>query len=378
LTTKQRIDVQTMSGQKIVDEFYMRRALKLAEKGKGHVSPNPMVGAVIVKKNRIIGEGYHQRYGGSHAEINAIRNASEKVEGSTIYITLEPCSHHGKTPPCVEVILAYNIKRVVVGTIDPNPVVSGRGIKILENKGIKVTIGILEDECRKLNEKFFKFIQTRMPFITLKFAQSLDGRIALGTGDSKWVSSPVSLKFAHRLRSTHDAILVGAGTVLHDNPELTIRLVRGKNPIRIVVDSQLRIPMDARVLKNQDAAKTMIASTLRADPQRREQLAKMNIEVLLVDETPAHQVDLSKLFAELGRRGITSILIEGGAEIITSVLEKRMADRLIVAIAPKIFGKGVEAVGDLGIGNMEEVIHVVDRKFFRRGDDLILEGKIKK
>jgi diaminohydroxyphosphoribosylaminopyrimidine deaminase/5-amino-6-(5-phosphoribosylamino)uracil reductase len=372
------VDTQTTPKQKNVDEFYMRRALKLAKKGEGYVSPNPMVGAVIVEGNRIIGEGYHQRYGGLHAEIDAIRNASEKVAGSTIYITLEPCSHHGKTPPCVETLIAHKPKRVVIGTFDPNPVVSGRGIKTLKNHGMETTTGILADDCKKLNEKFFKFIQTRIPFITLKFAQSLDGRIALNTGDSKWVSSPGSLRVAHRLRSTHDAILVGAGTVLHDNPELTVRLVRGKNPIRIVVDSQLRISMDARVLKNQDAAKTMLASTLRADLHKRNQLAKMNIDVLLIDETPEHQVDLNKLFVELGRRGVSSVLVEGGAEIITSLLKERTADRLIVTIAPKIFGKGIEAVGDLGIGNMDGIIRLTDRKFFKKGDDFILEGKIEK
>jgi diaminohydroxyphosphoribosylaminopyrimidine deaminase/5-amino-6-(5-phosphoribosylamino)uracil reductase len=372
------VDTQTTPKQKNVDEFYMRRALKLAKKGEGYVSPNPMVGAVIVKGNLIIGEGYHQLYGGSHAEIDAIRNASEKVAGSTIYITLEPCSHHGKTPPCVETLIAHKPKRVVIGTFDPNPVVSGRGIKTLKNHGMETTTGILADDCKKLNEKFFKFIQTRIPFITLKFAQSLDGRIALNTGDSKWVSSPGSLKFAHRLRSTHDAILVGAGTVLHDNPELTVRFVKGKNPIRIVVDSQLRISMDARVLKNQDAAKTMLASTLRADLHKRNQLAKMNIDVLLIDETPEHQVDLNKLFVELGRRGVSSVLVEGGAEIITSILKERTADRLIVTIAPKIFGKGIEAVGDLGIENMDGIIRLADRKFFKKGDDFILEGKIEK
>ena len=222
-------------------------ALRLARKGEGCVSPNPMVGAVIVRDGRIIAEGYHRRCGENHAEINAIENATEPIAGATFYITLEPCSHYGRTPPCVDALIACRPGRVVIGTTDPNPKVSGKGIQALERHGIETKVGVLAEACRQLNEVFFKYIRTGIPFVTVKFAQTLDGRIATATGHSRWISSPPSLRFAHRLRSLHDAILVGSGTVLRDDPELTCRLVRGRNPLRIVVDSQLRSSPEARI-----------------------------------------------------------------------------------------------------------------------------------
>ena len=214
-----------------MDEFYMRRALRLAQKGGAWVSPNPMVGAVIVKEHRIIAEGYHQIFGGNHAEVNAINHASETIDGSTIYVNLEPCTHYGKTPPCCESIIACKPARVVIGTPDPNPIISGRGIETLKRHGIETTVGVLEESCRRLNERFFKFIQTGTPFVTLKFAQTIDGRIATAVGHSRWISSEKSLRFAHMLRSHHDAVLVGVGTLLQDDPELTVRLIRGRNDL---------------------------------------------------------------------------------------------------------------------------------------------------
>jgi diaminohydroxyphosphoribosylaminopyrimidine deaminase/5-amino-6-(5-phosphoribosylamino)uracil reductase len=221
------------------DEYYMRLALALARKGKRYVSPNPMVGAVIVRNDHIIGQGYHKRYGDYHAEINAIKDARENVTGATLYVTLEPCCHEGKTPPCVENIVKNKLARVVIGAIDSNPLVSCRGINYLQSQGIEVKTGVLENECRELNEVFFHYMETGMPFVTVKYAQTLDGRIATSNGRSQWISSAPARKFAHQLRAEHDAVLVGAGTLIKDNPELTVRLVRGRNPLRVVVASAL-------------------------------------------------------------------------------------------------------------------------------------------
>jgi diaminohydroxyphosphoribosylaminopyrimidine deaminase/5-amino-6-(5-phosphoribosylamino)uracil reductase len=358
------------------DEFYMRRALKMARKGEGNVSPNPMVGAVIVKEGRIIGEGYHECCGENHAEINAIRKATESIAGATVYVTLEPCSHHGRTPPCVKSLIANELARVVIGTTDPNPIVSGRGIKALRKSGIAVTVGVLEEACHELNEVFFKFISTGLPFITLKYAQTLDGRIATATGHSRWISSPPSLRLAHTLRTTHDAILVGAGTILMDDPELTVRLVKGKNPLRIVLDSNLCIPLTAKVLRNQDQARSLVVASPSAPPEKYEALHEMGIDTLSVDETADGRIDLRKLLRALGGKDVASVLIEGGATVITSILKEKLADRLMVVVAPKIIGKGIEAVGDLGIQSIDEALRFPRWRTMKKGDDLIFDVRM--
>jgi diaminohydroxyphosphoribosylaminopyrimidine deaminase/5-amino-6-(5-phosphoribosylamino)uracil reductase len=355
------------------DEFYMRRALKLAKKGRGRVSPNPMVGAVIVKEGRIIGEGYHECCGENHAEINAINRATESVAGTTVYVTMEPCSHHGRTPPCVERLIAEKPARVVIGASDPNPLVAGRGIRALKKHRIAVTVGVMEAACRQLNEVFFKFISSGLPFVTLKYAQTLDGRIATATGHSQWVSSPPSLRLAHALRAVHDAILVGAGTVLADDPELTVRLVKGRNPLRIVLDVDLRLPLTSRVLKNQAQARTMVVTSPDAPPEKMAALHGMGIDTLCVDETSPGHIDLGKLLRALGDREIASILVEGGAAVLTSFLKEGLADRLVVIVAPKIIGKGIEAIGDLGARSMDEAIRFFRCRTSRKGDDLLFD-----
>jgi len=360
------------------DEFYMKRALQLARKGEGWVSPNPMVGSVIVKNDRIIGEGYHRKFGEAHAEINALNGAKESAEGSTIYVSLEPCSHYGKTPPCVERLVACRPMRVVIGTTDPNPLVAGRGIEILKHNGIEVTVGVLEEACREINESFLKFIQFRIPFVTLKYAQTLDGRIATSTGHSRWISSPPSRRFAHRLRHAHDAILVGIGTVLSDDPELTVRLVRGTNPLRIVLDSRLRIPLTARILQEQDQAKTLMVTTDHADRKKLSQLNDRGIETLILPVESSGRIDLNRLLRELGSRGIASVLVEGGSGILTALMAQNLADRLIAIIAPKISGRGIEAVGQLNITSMEKAIGLVFRKIYRKGDDLIIDSRFRR
>jgi len=352
----------------------MRRALRLARKGEGRVSPNPMVGAVIVRDGRIIAEGYHRRYGENHAEINAIANATEPVAGATFYITLEPCSHHGKTPPCVEALIASRPGRVVVGTIDPNPLVSGRGIAALQRHGIETNTGVLEEACQRQNEVFFKYIRTGVPFVTLKFALTLDGRIATAAGHSRWISSPPSLRFAHRLRRAHDAILVGAGTVLKDNPELTCRHVRGENPLRVVVDSHLRTSPDASVFDVRRSP-TIVAMTRKAPVERRRLFEQKGIEVLELGEDEGGHIDLQGLLKLLGQRKIASLLVEGGAGVNTSFLRENLVDRLIAVIAPKIVGTGINAVGDLGIRQMENALRLSFERITRSGDDLILEAR---
>ncbi|MFA6413586.1 MAG: bifunctional diaminohydroxyphosphoribosylaminopyrimidine deaminase/5-amino-6-(5-phosphoribosylamino)uracil reductase RibD [Syntrophales bacterium] len=358
------------------DEYYMRRALKLAKKGEGRASPNPMVGAVIVKDGRIIGEGHHACCGENHAEINAIEGSSETIAGADFYITLEPCSHYGKTPPCADALIKHKPDRVVIGAMDPNPLVAGQGIALLQKHGIETRVGVLEGECRILNEKFFKFMTTGLPFITLKYAQTLDGRIATATGHSRWISSPESLRYAHRLRGTHDAILVGSGTVLLDDPELTVRLIKGRNPLRIVLDSRLRIPLESRILQNQHQAGTMIVTTKKASKEKSRRLGDMGIELLYTNMTKKGEIDLSDLFLKLGQKGVSSVLVEGGSSIITSVLRERLADKLLVIIAPKIVGKGIEGIGDLGITLMDQALTLSPVKFKKLGTDFLLEAKI--
>ncbi len=359
------------------DEYHMKLALRLARRGLGKTSPNPMVGAVIVKNGKIVGQGYHQRFGGPHAEINAIKNARGDINGATLYVTLEPCCHKGKkTPPCLDTLLKYGWKRVVIGTIDPNPKVSGRSVEILKRKGIETKVGVLKEECQKLNEVYFKYIQTAMPFVTLKFAQTLDGRIATATGDSRWISSEPSLKWAHRLRSQHDAVLVGVGTVVKDNPQLTVRLVKGRNPLRIVADSKLRIPLHAKILRDLENAPTIIAVTSHADNEKVFALNVMGIEVLTIKKDKDGMVDLKDLLRELGKRNISSVLVEGGATTVTSFIRQRLADRIIVIMALKLVGKGIEAVGELGIREVNKALKLSLERVYRRGEDMIVEARM--
>ncbi len=359
------------------DESFMKRALSLARKGKGWTSPNPMVGCVVVKEGRIIAEGYHKRFGENHAEINAIESASEPLEGSTFYVTLEPCSHHGKTPPCVDRIIDSGAASVVAGVLDPNPAVSGRGIEKLKSHGIETRVGVLEEKCRELNETFFTFMTTKIPFVTLKYAQSIDGRIAAATGDSKWISSKASRRFAHALRAEHDAVLVGVDTVIADNPELTVRLTRGRNPLRIVVDSTLKIPENAALLQNQKKAATLIAVTPQSSEKKRSLFNDRGIETLVIDEDGEGRIDLGKLLIALGERGLSSVLVEGGANMITSFMKGRLPDRIVIITAPKIIGKGIEAIGDLGIRKVDDSIHLAVKSVTKKEGDIIVDARLK-
>jgi diaminohydroxyphosphoribosylaminopyrimidine deaminase/5-amino-6-(5-phosphoribosylamino)uracil reductase len=357
------------------DELYMRLALKLARKGLGKTSPNPMVGAVIVKDNRVIASGYHHAFGQDHAEVNALKKAKKSAAGATLYVTLEPCRHYGKTPPCTDAIIKSKIARVVIGTLDPDPRMQGESVKLLKQKGIKTTVGVLEADCRTLNEKYIKHRTTGLPYVTLKWAQTLDGRIATAKGSSRWIASQESLKLAHQLRAINDAILVGVSTVVKDNPELTTRLVKGRNPLRIILDSKLRIPLNAKVLQNQDKAKTLIATTTSADKQKLAILQKMGIEVLITPPDKKGRVDLTKLLKLLGEREITSLLVEGGGEVITSFLRLNLLDKLAVIIAPKILGKGTDAVRDLDITDLAKAYNLTFDKVYKSGVDIVVEGR---
>ena len=358
------------------DAEYMKQALKLARRGLGRTSPNPMVGAVIVKNDRVIGQGYHHHYGGKHAETNAIQNANESIAGATLYVTLEPCCHHGKTPPCTDAIIQHNIGRVVIGTLDPNPQVNGKSVTQLKQQGIETEVGVLTDTCRDLNEAHFKHMTTGLPLVTLKFAQTLDGRIATSTGDSQWISSVPFRQLAHRLRAASDAVMVGVDTVLADNPRLTVRLIKGRNPSRIVLDSRLRTPLDAGVVQNREAAPTIIATTSQADEKKVAHLRKAGIEIVATRQDKAGKVDLKQLLGILGKRGISSVLVEGGTGVITSFLRQNLADKAVIAIAPKIMGQGLAAVGELDIREVNQVLKLSFEKIYRVAEDLVIYFRI--
>ena len=359
----------------------MERALELAKKGAGTTSPNPLVGAVIVKDGRIIGEGYHEVYGGPHAEVNAVASATEDVEGSTIYVTLEPCSHYGKTPPCAELLVRKKFRKVVIAMTDPNPLVSGRGISMLRDAGIEVVTGILEEEARRQNEIFLKYIQTRRPFVIMKTAMTLDGKIATSTGASKWVTGEAAREEVHRLRNRVAAIMVGVNTVLRDDPSLTTRLPDGgADPVRVIVDSTLRIPLDAKVLTLDSPKKTVVATTERADREKLSALSSMpNVEVIIVPGK-ASRVDLGWLLGWLGECRIDSILVEGGSELNFSMLEEGLVDKVVTFIAPKLFG-GREAktpVGGDGFGKVEDAVQLQDIRMETFGDDIMVEGYVRR
>ena len=360
----------------MLDQDYMKQALLLARKGLGKTSPNPMVGAIIVKDDRIIGKGYHRQFGGKHAEVNAIESAEESLDGATLYVTLEPCCHHGKTPPCTDAVIQNKIGRVVIGTLDPNPRVNGRSVEILKRHGIETRVGVLEEECRSLNEAHFKYMTTGLPLVTVKFAQTLDGRIATTTGSSQWISSPKSRRLAHKLRSISDAVMVGIGTILADDPQLTVRLVRGRNPARVILDSRLRIPPDSKVVVGPGVAATIIATTPRADEKKVSRLREMGVDVLLAQEDEQGEVDIKHLLGMLGQRGISSVLVEGGTGVITSLLRLGLADKLVIFVAPKIMGKGIEAVGELNIADVGQTLKLSFSRIYRMGEDLVIEAGV--
>ena len=358
---------------------YMKAALRLARKGLGLVSPNPMVGAILVRGGKIIGNGYHRFYGGPHAEVYALEAAREKARGSDLYINLEPCSHFGKTPPCVDALIAAGIRRAFIGMQDPNPLVAGSGIKKLRAAGIAVETGMLEQECRQLNEAFIKYITRKNPFVYLKLAATLDGKIATAEGDSKWITCDASRALVHRLRSEVDAVMVGIGTVIKDDPLLTARLKTGagENPLRVIVDSRLRMPPGSKLLKTARAVPTIIATTDNSALSRQAALKKIGVEILTTTARKG-RVDLGQLMKKLGKRGVSTVLIEGGSELSAAALQAGIVDKVLFFYAPKITG-GTHApamVGGAGINKISAAIRVRDIRYKRVGDDILVEGYI--
>ena len=351
------------------DEYYMARALVLARRGLGYVSPNPMVGAVVVSSNgEILSEGYHSRFGGPHAERVALEKLGYRARGCTLYVNLEPCCHHGKTPPCTEAILESGIKRVVVGTLDPNPLVSGRGVEFLKSHGVEVKVGVLEDMCRWLNRGFFKWIRCRRPYVILKWAQSLDGRIATASGHSKWLSCDVSLRYAHRLRAYADAVLVGSGTVLSDNPLLNLRLWRGRDPLRVVLDSRLSLPLDRKVFS---CPPSTVVFTCSPNGGKMRALKERGVEVF---QGPAGEggVDLGFVLDRLGLMGITTLLVEGGGRVHGSFVKSRLFDEVQVVLTPRILGDGVGAVTGFGVETVSDGVELRTCVVRRLGRDVLV------
>ncbi len=348
----------------------MRRALELARKGSGRVEPNPMVGAVVVRDGKIIGEGWHRRYGGPHAEVTSLRKAGTRARGATLYASLEPCSPHPKkTPPCTDLILGSGISRVVAACPDPNPLVDGRGLSLLRKGGVKVRSGVLSKEARDLNRAFFKWQATGFPYVLSKWAMTLDGKIATHTGDSKWISSAASRTWLHSLRDEYQAILIGANTAVRDNPTLRGKKLR---PIRIILDTYARVPIDARVVKTAREQRTILAVSASASEEKLRLLRRAGVEVIQLEI-----LDLRILFEELARSGITKIMVEGGGEVHASVFEAGLSDEVCVFVAPKIAG-GADArtpVEGRGVEKIFESAHLSDVTIDRIEDDVVIRGR---
>jgi len=356
------------------DGFFMQRALGLAKKGMGTTSPNPIVGCILVKNGEIVGEGFHKKAGEAHAEIIALESAGQRAKGAELYLTLEPCSHYGKTPPCVEAIIKAGVERAVIAMQDPNPLVAGQGIKKLKKAGVDVTVGVMGEEAKKLNEVFIKYITTKRPFVIGKIAQSLDGKIALSTGESKWITSEPARVKVHELRGYCDAVMVGIGTVLADDPLLTCRLPgKRKNLTRIIIDSTAKIPLDARMFKNGNG-RIILATTDMADKKKIKALRSKKVNVI---ETNAKdgKVNLIQLFEILGNMEITSVLVEGGPCLLTSLIKESLIDKLVVFLAPIFLGgSGLSSIGDLFIKELKKAPRFRFQSIEQVGNDLILEA----
>lgn len=363
-----------------LDRLYMTHALRLAAKGRGRTSPNPMVGAVIVSKGRIVGRGYHHRAGEAHAEILALDTAGKQARGGTLYVTLEPCCHIRKrTFPCVPVLIKSGLRRVVVAMLDPNPQVKGRGVTRLRRAGIEATVGCLREDAERLNEAYIHWIMTGRPFVILKVGMTLDGKIATASGESRWITGKEARRHVHRLRSEVDAVMVGIGTVIHDNPQLTARLPGRivRQPVRVILDSRLRIPLTAKILSPRGRGGILIATTVHAPKPRIEKLQRLGATVLVL---PAEhgRVSLSACVTELGRRGITSVLLEGGSEVNASILQAGLVHRLRLYVAPSLLGgqdaKGI--VGGIAPTSLSGAMPLQDVRVKRIGVDLLIEAAV--
>lgn len=334
------------------DKIVMQRCLALAKKGEGYVSPNPLVGAVIVKGGKIIGEGYHKKYGGPHAEINAIARALKKtatLEGAILYVNLEPCYHYGNTPPCVDTILEHKFKRVVIATKDPNPLVQGKSIQKLRQHGVECELAVLKDEALLLNEKFFSYITSGLPFVALKAAQTNDGFIARPDGSSRWITNSKSRKFVHLLRSQYDAVLVGANTVIHDNPLLTLRSIKGRNPVRIIMDGKLKAPLSSKVFNTE--APTIVYTADELNTTKKTKIKALESKGIVVVSMPSKngKIKIRSILKDLGKHKITSVLVEGGQQVYQSFFYDHCVKKIYLFTSPKNFTYGISTFGDIAI-----------------------------
>ena len=358
------------------DTEYMRLALSLAERGMGWTSPNPMVGAVVVKDGRIIGQGWHARCGDLHAERNALKNCTESPVGAAIYVTLEPCCHHGRQPPCTDALIQAGIARVVVGSDDPNPLVAGKGVQILRDHGIEVETGVCREECDALNRVFLHYIQTGRPYVVMKYAMTMDGKIATRTGASQWITGEAARKQVHRDRHRYSAIMAGVGTVLADDPLLTCRMEGGKNPVRVICDTRLRTPLDSQLVRTAREVPTILA-TACMEETRRALYEAAGCRVWTLPEEGGH-VALNPLMERLGAEGIDSVLLEGGGTLNWAALEAGLVQRVQAYIAPKLFG-GVSAkspVGGLGVETPAGAIVLKNSVITRIEDDILIESEV--
>lgn len=357
------------------DLEYMKIAIHLAKKGAGLVNPNPMVGAVIVKNDSIIGKGYHEKYGGLHAERNALRNCTQSSEGATLYVTLEPCCHYGKTPPCTDAIISSGIKRVVIGTLDPNPLVAGKSVKILQKQHIQVDVGILEKECMHLIRTFKKYISTKLPYVLMKYAMTMDGKIATYTKQSQWISCEESRKQVHKSRNEFSAIMVGVNTVIQDNPLLTCRIPNGKNPIRIICDTHLRTPIDSKIIQTAHFVKTYIATSC-FEESRIALYTQYGCQCIQIKKKDNH-IDLNDLMKKLGEMHIDSILLEGGSTLNWSAMKEHIVDEVHTYIAPKIFGgKANSPIEGEGIDTPSKAFQLIPYSTSQLGEDILIESEV--
>jgi diaminohydroxyphosphoribosylaminopyrimidine deaminase/5-amino-6-(5-phosphoribosylamino)uracil reductase len=370
----EKLSRETLAGQ--ADEKFMDRALRLAKRGLGRTSPNPPVGAVVVRDGEVVAEAYHHGAGKPHAEAEALEAAGERARGAAIYVTLEPCCHYGRTPPCAPALIHAGIKRVVAPFADPDPRVAGKGFDELRRAGVEVVVGIGQKEAESLIEAHRKYVTERMPFVTLKMAASLDGKIATRAGRSRWISSEKARRWSRRLRRLNDAIMVGLGTVIADDPELLAGKAGGRQPLRVVVDSLARLPLDARLLSN-SRQPPLIAVTGKADPQKVEQLRELGAEVVAVPSDDG-RVDLRELLRKLAEREVTSVVVEGGGTLAASFLEKGLVDRVAIVIAPIILGgqKAPTPVEGEGVEDVAQALRVLDVEVRRLGPDILVQGRL--
>lgn len=356
------------------DLDYMQLAIDMAKKTKGQTSPNPNVGAVVVKEGRIVGIGTHLKAGEAHAEVQALNMAEELAEGSTVYVTLEPCSHYGKTSPCAKRIIEEKVKRVVIAVLDPNPLVAGQGKKMLEDAGIEVLVGILETEAKELIQSFIKYITTGIPYITVKTAMTLDGKIATSIGSSKWITGEASRQFVHQLRHENDVIMVGVGTVLADNPQLTVRTEeKGLNPLRVVIDTKLKTPLTANLVTD-DAAPTWIFTTKHASKDKIKKMEQLGTRIIIT--TGESSVPMREVIEYLGKEKITSVLVEGGSKLIGSLFDEQLIDKYISFIAPKLVGgnDSPSCIGGEGIKKMQDAVELNNYSIEKYNDDICIVG----